>query len=100
MPSVMTTHSGTPASTVSWIAALAPVGGTNTTETLAPVSATASSTERNTGMPSTFDPALRGLTPATMSDPEATIRRVCLVPSEPVMPCLLYTSDAADDLTR
>src|SRR5688572_16133 len=38
-------------------------------------------------MPSTSLPALRGLTPATTCAPDATMRRVCLVPSPPVMPC-------------
>src|SRR5215210_8401999 len=38
-------------------------------------------------MPSTSLPALRGLTPATTCAPDATMRRVCLVPSAPVMPC-------------
>src|SRR5690606_7109694 len=35
---------------------------------------------------STAVPALRGLTPPTTWVPAASIRRVCLVPSEPVMP--------------
>ena len=52
-----------------------------------PVSAMASPTELKTGMPSTSWPALPGVTPATTWAPLATIRRVCLVPSEPVMPC-------------
>src|SRR5688500_14185227 len=38
-------------------------------------------------MPSTSLPALRGLTPPTTFAPDATMRRVCLVPSAPVMPC-------------
>ena len=86
-PSVMTTHSGTPASTVSFTAPSVNFGGTNTTETLAPVAATASATVSNTGMPSSSWPALPGVTPATTVAPLATIRRVCLVPSWPVMPC-------------
>ena len=48
-PSVMTTHSGTPASTASITAALAKRGGTNTTATSAPVSSTAAATVSNTG---------------------------------------------------
>ena len=34
----------------------------------------------------TVSPALRGLTPPTMVVPEASIRVVCFMPSEPVMP--------------
>src|SRR3954469_6558860 len=37
-------------------------------------------------MPSTSCPPLPGVTPATTWAPDAIIRRVCLVPSEPVMP--------------
>src|SRR5262245_39752301 len=86
MPSVMTTHSGTPASTASMTAALANRGGTNTTDTLAPVASAASFTLSKTGMPSRLWPPLPGVTPATTLLPEATIRRVCLLPSDPVMP--------------
>jgi len=50
MPSVITTQSGTWASTASTTAPLANLGGTNTTETFAPVASTASATEPNTGM--------------------------------------------------
>ena len=89
MPSVITTTSGTAASTASSTASRANRGGTKTTETSAPVSSTASATEPKTGMPSTCSPALRGLTPPTTSVPEATIRRVCLRPSDPVMPCTM-----------
>ena len=50
----------------------------------------ASATEPKTGTwvpsKSTDWPALRGLTPPTMLVPAASMRRVCLVPSEPVMP--------------
>jgi hypothetical protein len=35
---------------------------------------------------STVVPALRGLTPPTTFVPEASIRVVCFMPSEPVMP--------------
>src|SRR3712207_8264658 len=50
MPSVITTQSGTPASMVSMTAALANFGGTNTTDTSAPVASTASGTEPKTGI--------------------------------------------------
>ena len=90
MPSVMTTTSGSAASIASTTAALANLGGTKTTETSAPVAATASWQESNTGMsrPSavTVWPPLPGVTPATMFACDPSMRIVCLVPSEPVMP--------------
>ena len=58
MPSVMTTASGMAASTASSTAAFAKRGGTNTTETLAPVASIAAATSLNTGMPSTSWPGL------------------------------------------
>src|SRR6478735_3618028 len=72
------------------IASLVNAGGTNNTDTSAPVFSMASATLPNTGcaLPSksTLVPALRAFTPPTMFVPEANIRRVCLPPSEPVMP--------------
>ena len=61
------------------------------TETSAPVAAMASATVPKTGTwtppgKSTVVPALRGLTPPTTWVPEASIRVVCFMPSEPVMP--------------
>ncbi len=89
-PSVITIASGMPASTASITAALVKAGGTNSTDTSAPVFSIASATVPNTGMswPSmvTVSPALRGFTPPTMLVPEASIRVVCFMPSEPVMP--------------
>ncbi len=53
----------------------------------------ASATDPNTGcaLPSksTVLPALRAFTPPTMFVPDASIRRVCFEPSEPVMPCTM-----------
>ncbi|CAB5049576.1 unannotated protein [freshwater metagenome] len=92
---MITTHNGIDASTASITAAFANFGGTNTTETFAPVAAIASLTLLKTGMPSTSWPPLPGVTPATTLEPLATMRRVCFVPSEPVMPCtkiLLFAS--------
>src|SRR3954467_13647183 len=90
MPSGMTTRSGIGASTASSTALLANAGGTKATDTSAPVSLMASATVANTGTctpsTSTVVPALRGFTPPTTCEPDATIRLVCLVPSEPVMP--------------
>src|SRR4051812_64839 len=90
MPSVMTTARPMPASTASITAALANGGGTKMTLTSAPVSFIASATPPKTGTvapsKSTLVPALRGLTPPTMAVPEASMRCVCLLPSEPVMP--------------
>src|SRR3954454_24204513 len=89
-PSVITTASGICASTASTIAALVNAGGTKMTVTSAPVSFIASPTLAKTGsaLPSksTVVPALRGLTPPTTFVPAASIRRPCLLPSEPVMP--------------
>src|SRR3954471_10098401 len=90
MPSVMTTASGICASIASIIAALAKAGGTKMTDTSAPVSFIASATPPKTGTwvpsKSTLVPALRGLVPPTIVVPARSIRRVCLDPSEPVMP--------------
>src|SRR5882757_1630123 len=93
MPSVMTITSGIPASTASVTAALVPAGGTKTTDTSAPVAAMVSATVPNTGtaaLPrSTVCPAFRGFVPPTTVVPAASIRRPCLVPSEPVMPWIM-----------
>lgn len=90
MPSVMTTARGMPASAASVTAALAKTGGTKTTVTSAPVAAMPSATEPKTGTArsskSTLRPALRGLTPPTTFVPAASMRRVCFMPSAPVMP--------------
>src|SRR6476661_3165389 len=90
MPSVMTTARPTPASTASMTAAFANGGGTKMTLTSAPVSFIASATPPNTGTlapaKSTLSPAFFGFTPPTIAVPEASIRWVCLRPSEPVMP--------------
>src|SRR3954470_14734485 len=90
MPSVMTTASPIWASTASRTAPFAPAGGTKMTLTSAPVSFIASATLPNTGTvapsKSTFSPAFFGLTPPTIAVPEASMRWVCLRPSEPVMP--------------
>src|SRR5215217_8570256 len=87
----MHTASGIPASTASTTADLVNFAGTKITVTSAPVASTASATEPNTGTwtpPSnvTLWPPLPGVTPPTMSVPEASMRCVCLRPSEPVMP--------------
>src|SRR4249919_3150444 len=86
----MTTSRPMPASIASIAAALVNAGGTNTTDTSAPVFAIASATVPNTGTETSAkaadSPALRGLTPPTMSVPESSIRWVCFMPSEPVMP--------------
>src|SRR6516164_6179558 len=90
MPSVITMTSGIWASIASITALLVPAGGTKTTDTSAPVAAMVSATVPNTGtcVPprSTVWPALRGLVPPTTLVPAASIRRPCLLPSEPVMP--------------
>src|SRR3712207_5583387 len=86
----MTTSSPMPASIASMQASLVNAGGTNTTDTFAPVSFIASSTEPKTGssLPpsSTEVPALRALTPPTMFEPAWTISVVCFEPMPPVMP--------------
>src|SRR5215472_5118278 len=90
MPSVITMTSGIWASIASITALLVPAGGTNTTDTSAPVAAMVSATVPNTGTcappRSTVCPALRGLVPPTTWVPAATMRRPCLLPSDPVMP--------------
>src|SRR4051794_13194459 len=89
-PSVITTASGISASIASTTAALVNAGGTKMTDASAPVSLIASPTLAKTGSSvpskSTVVPALRGLTPPTTLVPAASIRRVCLEPSAPVMP--------------
>src|SRR5215212_11363963 len=90
MPSVMTTASPICASTASRTAPFAPAGGTKMTLTSAPVSFIASATLPKTGTVapsnSTFSPAFFGFTPPTIAVPEASMRWVCLRPSDPVMP--------------
>src|SRR3954470_4249310 len=89
-PSVITTASAISASMASTTAPLVNAGGTKMTDTSAPVSLIASATVAKTGSDvpskSTVVPALRGLTPPTTLVPAASIRLVCLEPSEPVMP--------------
>src|SRR5215831_3470583 len=93
MPSVITITSGIRASIASITALLVPAGGTKTTDTSAPVAAIVSATVANTGIwlppRSTVWPALRGLVPPTTLVPAASIRRPCLLPSEPVMPWIM-----------
>ena len=78
------------ASIASITAAFANFGGTNTTDAFAPVALIASETELKTGIDcpsiSTLCPPLPGVTPPTILVPALSIRFVCLVPSEPVMP--------------
>src|SRR6478736_4940752 len=95
----MTTASGMPASIASVAAALVKAAGTKMTLTSAPVASIASATEPNTGtvVPpsnSTVVPALRGLTPPTIAVPERSIRWVCFMPSEPVMPWTMTLESA------
>ena len=91
MPSVITTHQRrsrrrSPRSTAS----LANAGGTKTTDTSAPVSFIASRDRaEHRQIRRRSRPCCRpcaAFTPPTMFVPAASIRRVCLVPSEPVMP--------------
>src|SRR6478609_11359968 len=95
----MTTASGMPASIASVAAALVKAAGTKMTLTSAPVASIASATEPNTGTEvppsnSTVVPALRGLTPPTIEVPERSIRWVCFMPSEPVMPWTMTLESA------
>src|SRR4051794_1485583 len=89
----MTTARGISASMASTTESLVNAGGTNPTATFAPVSPIASATLPKTGSEalskSTFVPALRALTPPTTLAPAASMRRVCFMPSEPVMPCTM-----------
>src|SRR5580700_4374530 len=93
MPSVITMHRPICAWIASITASLAPAGGTNTTDTPAPVAAMVSATVPNTGTSVPFSsmvcPALRGLVPPTILVPAASIRAPCLRPSEPVMPWIM-----------
>src|SRR5262249_39757397 len=90
MPSVITMTSGIPTSTASITASFVPAGGTNTTDTSAPVADIASPTVPKTGtlLPprSTVWPALRGLVSPTIFAPAAIMRAPGLRPPEPVMP--------------
>src|SRR6478735_1839249 len=98
MPSVMTTASGISASMASTTADLANAGGTKMTDTSAPVSFMASATEPNTGTEtpskSTVWPAFFGFTPPTMVVPDLSMRWVCFMPSEPVMPWTMTLESA------
>src|SRR5665811_966495 len=86
IPSVMATISLIPAFAASIIASAPTAGGTKIIETSAEVSATASLTVLKTGRLRCNCPPLPGVTPPTNFVPYSI--------------CLLYTSDAADDLTR
>jgi hypothetical protein len=65
MPSVMQAQNRIPASAASIRESAAKGGGTNTTEAVAPVSATASFMVLKIGRSSTRPPPLPGVTPAT-----------------------------------
>src|SRR5580698_5275833 len=65
IPSVIQITSGSPAAEASRIPSAANGGGTKITDTVAPVSFTASSTVLNTGQPSCVVPPLPGVTPPT-----------------------------------
>ena len=65
MPSVMATQSSSPASAASMMESAAKGGGTKTMLAVAPVAATASRTELNTGRPRWVVPPLPGVTPPT-----------------------------------
>src|SRR4051812_14261893 len=97
-PSVITTASGISASMASTTAPLVNLAGTKITVTLAPVASTASATEPKTGTlvesNSTVWPPLPGVTPPTIRVPEASIRAVCLRPSDPVMPWTMTRESA------
>src|SRR4026209_2736294 len=97
MPSVMQTVNATPASAASKIPAAANRGGTEIIDVLAPVSATASETVSNTGMPSTSCPPLPGVTPATTDVPCERLRSPWNLPSEPVSP---WTTSRVLESTR
>src|SRR5690606_5517545 len=97
--SVITTASGSLASTASTTADLVNFAGTKMTVTSAPVASTASATELKTGTltppsNSTDCPPLPGVTPPTMLVPEVSIRWVCFLPSEPVMPWTMTLESA------
>src|SRR5579871_6788508 len=74
MPSVMHTMNPMPAAAASSIADDAPLGGTEMKLALAPVRATASFTDPNTGMPSMSSPARLGFVPPTTLVPYALLR--------------------------
>src|SRR6187399_172563 len=82
----MTTASGMPASIASVAAALVKAAGTKMTLTSAPVASIASATEPNTGtvVPPSNSTAV----------PERSIRWVCFMPSEPVMPWTMTLESA------
>ena len=76
MPSVTATINSMPASAASKHRVGAAAGaGTMTIVAVAPVSATASFTDANTGIPSMSVPAFFGLTPPTTLVPYARLRR-------------------------
>src|SRR3954454_9107740 len=101
-PSVMTTASGISASIASITESFVNAGGTKPTVTFAPVSLIASATVPNTGrvVPSmsTLVPALRAFTPPTTAAPDASMRRVCFMPSDPVMPCTMIREFSSNQM--
>ncbi len=107
MPSVTQTTRPMPASAASKRASFAAGAGTNTTETSAPVAATAWASVSKTGMvagePSAADPTatrcppLPGEVPATTVVPAAAMRAAWKLPSRPVMP---WTTTLLEESTR
>src|SRR5437867_12674438 len=84
--SVMITTSFNPASIASIAASFAYGAGTKMMEAFARLRCTASRTLSKTGTPSTFDPPLPGVTPATTFVPKSIIARVWNCPCWPVIP--------------
>ncbi len=87
MPSVMQTMSSISASAASIIASAAAIGGTKTSDALAPVLSTASCTVLKIGQPSCVVPPLPGVTPPTILVPYSAQALAWNVPSFPVNPC-------------
>ncbi len=71
---MITTTISMPPSAASSTASETPGAGMNTHDAFAPVSATASFTVANTGIPSTSVPAFFGLVPATTFVPYSRLR--------------------------
>src|SRR3990172_4801884 len=97
MRSVMTTMSFSPAWIASMAASFANGAGTKKIDACARRRWTASRTESYTGTPSTLEPPLPGVTPATTFVPKSSIARVWNVPWWPVIP---WTSTLARFVRR
>src|SRR5262245_43798438 len=97
-PSVIAQMTLIPASSASRIASAVKAAGTKIIVAFAPVFSTASMTVSNTGSPSTFSPALPGVTPPTICVPYSLQPFVWNAPALPVIPWQITRVDLSTSM--